>query len=61
MEKFQSKKEFSVFSLWNIKEVNQQSIIEKSLKFNQILNKAQDNESQCTFGGEECSGKKQKE
>ena len=37
MEKFQNKKEFSVFSLWNIREIKQQNVIKKSINFNNNL------------------------
>lgn len=37
MEKFKNKKEFSVFSLWNIREINQKDVIKKSINFNNNL------------------------
>jgi hypothetical protein len=37
MEKFKSKKEFSVFSLWNIREIDQKTAIRKSINFNNNL------------------------
>jgi len=33
MEKFKSKKEFSVFNLWKIRELDQQNNIRKSMNF----------------------------
>lgn len=40
MEKFKSKKEFSVFSLWNIREIDQKNVIKKSINFNNNLQQA---------------------
>lgn len=37
MEKFKSKKEFSVFSLWNIRELDKTTDIKKSINFNNNL------------------------
>lgn len=49
MEKFKSKKEFSVFSLWNIRELDQKNVIKKSINFNnnlqQVNNKASQEEA----------------
>lgn len=37
MEKFKSKKEFSVFNLWKIRELDQQNNIRKSMNFQNNL------------------------
>ena len=37
MEKFKSKKEFSVFSLWNMREIDKENVIKKSINFNNNL------------------------
>lgn len=34
MEKFKTQKQFNVFNLWNIKEIDQHKVIKKSLNFN---------------------------
>lgn len=55
MERFQANKQFSVHNLWNIKSINKEEYVKKSLEFNRKLEEQQLQGNETEMNGEDAN------
>ena len=53
MEKFKSEDKFSVFNLWNIKKVNKEDMVMRTVNFNKSLEDGQEADQEFSDGADE--------